>query len=652
KDVTITLDNFLVYEVEKSAYADFDTETKIADFESDTFGPSYYYFEKRYMSEDDAESVWRDSFERVQDAENAHSGSYVTVLKSTRVNNFPFWTRFLPTSYTEDQRGQTYSVSFWMKATKTGQFKVALTCAYGGSYYNLNSLEQAETFTVTEANVWKRYTYTYTITDAQLQADKPAVYLAIHPFAMGQSNEYEMIDGKQVFKSEDPVYMYFDDLSVRRVNPNLTETNLGLSAAAGVTEMGVSDTLTVFGAPSVANANIKKTYLVFEPYTGAELYEAMLRLSILKAAGQTVKVYALTGDAPTDPLTYTTAPVPTGDPIAVFTAQVGKTVIDVTAAIEAAGGKHVTFVLVIEEGGEDVVIDNTSATPVLTYGTAQSSDFDAATFKVKTNISLYSDFRFHAYVPAIKEVKEISLDGTVLPLYDLERVMIEGTEFYRVTKEIAAKYGADSFTVRVLLDSGEGAVTRAYRLSIPSYAKKILAGDYSDETKALMKDMLSYISAAMTYFGTATMEKTETITSVIGSHDGSLDPTALPEGVQVTPGLASACLRLDATPAFAFFVSDPTTAESFRFSAGGAPLACEIRTAEDGRTYIEVTTYAYGMLRTVNYTYTDADGKTASGSYNLTAYYENTSESTQALVLALAGYAASATAYRNSVIGK
>ena len=58
------------------------------------------------------------------------------------------------------------------------------------------------------------------------------------------------------------------------------------------------------------------------------------------------------------------------------------------------------------------------------------------------------------------------------------------------------------------------------------------------------------------------------------------------------------------------------------------------------------------MLGTVNYTYTDAEGTAKSGAYNLSSYYQNTSEKTQKLTLALACYSASAAAYRNSVIGK
>lgn len=650
KDVTITLDNFLVYQVEKSAYADLDSTNKVADFEGDTFGPSYYYFEKRYMSESDTDSVFRDTFGRVQDAENAHGGSYMTEFKSTRVNNFPYWTRLLPTSYTESERGNTYSVSFWMKATKTGQFKVALTCAYGGSYYNLSNLHQAQTFTVTEANVWARYTYTYTVGDAQLQADKPAVYLAIHPFAMNQSNEYEMKDGKQIFVSEDPVYMYFDDFSIRKAPSALTETNLAISASAAVTENGTSDTLSVVAAPSVANANIKKTYLTFAPYAGAELYEAMLRLPILKAAGQTIKVYALYDAVLPEEMTYLTAPVPTGTPIAVFTARAGQTTLDVTEALLAANGKSVTFVLVIEEGGEDVEIDNGTETPVLTYGTAKSSDFDPSTFKVKSNMTLYSDFRYHTYIPAVPEVKEISLDGEVLALYDLEKVSVDGADYYRVTKALTAKNGADSVRVGVLLDDGDTVRNRVYTLSVPSYGAKILAGNYTEETKTLMKDLLSYVSAAMNYFGTSTAEKENAITAIIGEgYTGAFTARDLPNAAQVVPGLESACLHLDATPSFVFYVADEKTAESFRFTANGAPLACEVKKTGDGRTYIEVTTYAYGMLETIRYTYTDASGASHEGAYNLAAYYHGV-EQTQALVLALAGYAASAAAYRNSVI--
>ena len=655
KDVTITLDNFLVYEVEKSAYAGVDTVNTVADFESDTYGPSYYYFETRYMTEDAEKPEFRDSFGRVasEAGKEAHSGSYMTEFKSTRVNNFPYWTRLLPTSYTEAERGNTYAVSFYMKATKTGQFKVALTCAYGGSYYNLSNLHQAETFTVTEAGVWQKYTYTYTVGDAQLQADKSAIYLAIHPFAMNQSSEWKELGekpgDKRLFVSEDPVYMYFDDFSIRRTPSALTETNLAVAEKAAVSEAGTSEKLTVTAAPSIENANIKRTYLTFAPYDGAELYEVALRLNLTKAAGQTVKVYALYGAMP-DTLTFATAPALAGKPVATFTAAVGEMRIDVTSAILAAGGKAVTFVLVVDEGGEDVSIEYGTNTPRLTYGVAESSDFDPSELKVKANITLYSDFCYNLYVRALNEVKEITLDGTSLSLFDLDKVEVDGQEYYRVSKKLVAKDAAGSFRLCVTLSDGGTVRNASYTLSIPSYAKKLIDGTQTDETKALAKDMLSYISAATVYFGTASEETKATIASVIGDYDGAIKPDQLPDAVQETSGLTGARLELDATPSFLFYIDDEGTADSFRFSCDNAPLTFTKERGADGRVYFKVTTYAYGMRKAIRYTYTDASGKVQSGAYNLTAYHNGTSDATRALVLALAGYSVSAENYRKSVI--
>ncbi len=166
-----------------------------------------------------------------------------------------YFTNLLPTSYAAEEAGNTYTVTFYLKSSKTGRFKIALTSDGNGAYAWLGTLDQPQIFTVDTADVWQKYAYTYIVTDAQLAAASPAVYLAIHPFEMGQSNTSEAVSGKNVLISEDAVDMYFDDMTVRRTATSLTETNLSISTAVGVCENGNSDALSVVAAPSVANAD-------------------------------------------------------------------------------------------------------------------------------------------------------------------------------------------------------------------------------------------------------------------------------------------------------------------------------------------------------------------------------------------------------------
>ncbi len=166
-----------------------------------------------------------------------------------------YFTNLLPTSYAAEEAGNTYTVTFYLKSSKTGRFKIALTSDGNGAYAGLGTLDQPQIFTVGTADVWQKYTYTYIVTDAQLAAASPAVYLAIHPFEMGQSSTSETVSGKNVLISEDAVDMYFDDMTVRRTATSLTETNLSVSSAVGVCENGNSDALSVVAAPSVANAD-------------------------------------------------------------------------------------------------------------------------------------------------------------------------------------------------------------------------------------------------------------------------------------------------------------------------------------------------------------------------------------------------------------
>ena len=343
-----------------------------------------------------------------------------------------------------------------------------------------------------------------------------------------------------------------------------------------------------------------------------------------------------------------------GDPIATFTVtEDGWQEIDITSLAAENIGKTLTFVLTASELDEDLVV-----TPTLTVRHASdTSTFLPSDLKVKSNITLSSDFLYNAYVPAFDEVKEITLDGVALPLYDLEKVTIGEQEFYRVTKSLAAKDGTDTATLVVRFDSGTAQGAKTYVLSIPKYAEKLFQTAESDEAKAVVRDALAYIKATKAYFHvTADPSLDALLTDYTEKTEQDLRLTA-EHAVSQSDGdaLTSACLDLGATPSFVFYLKEGVSdkvASTFRFtSESGAPLATAIRTDADGRTYLEVTTYAYGMTDTLHFTYTDEAGE-HTGSYNLAAYYTSSasSEEVKPLVRALAQYAESAKAYRNSVL--
>ncbi|HBJ19027.1 MAG TPA: hypothetical protein DDY70_04730, partial [Clostridiales bacterium] len=422
---------------------------------------------------------------------------------------------------------------------------------------------------------------------------------------------------------------------------------------------GEKDSDVITAVPAESADHVKNAFLTFAVPASAAIYGAKLRFYLTGAVGQTIYLYSLGNITLPDSLTWGNAPTWKSEPIATFTvSENGRQEVDITDLAASNIGKTLTFALVANELDADLTV-----TPTLELKSAEdTSDLDPATVKVKSNITLSSDFRYNVYVPALDEIKEITLDGEAAGLFGLEKVTIDGKEYYRVSKNLAAKDGTDTFTVKVLIDNGKTQVTKTYRVSIPNYAAKLLATEGAGEAaKTVVRDALAYIKAAKEYFGTLTEDDSATLDANLTDFVGkSAEELGLTADNKVTSDsgntVDTACLNLGATPAFVFYLkagTSETIAKSFRFtSASGAPLTTTVKKADDGRIYLEVTAYAYGMTGTLSFTYTDADGAAQSGSYNLAAYYVSpvATEKTQALVLALAQYAEAAKAYRNSVL--
>ncbi len=120
------------------------------------------------------------------------------------------------------------------------------------------------------------------------------------------------------------------------------------------------------------------------------------------------------------------------------------------------------------------------------------------------NISLYTDFVYNIYIPTEYSdvILETTLGGKELTLN--ETVVLNGTEYYIAKLPITASNAAQHFTFTVTLNGQDGVeFTDTYTLSIPNYAKSVLAGGYNESTKTLMNSTLTYIKAACEYFGTS-----------------------------------------------------------------------------------------------------------------------------------------------------
>ena len=166
--------------------------------------------------------------------------------------------------------------------------------------------------------------------------------------------------------------------------------------------------------------------------------------------------------------------------------------------------------------------------------------------------------------------------------------------------------------------------------------------------------ILVYIKTAYAYFNMEDAKEVgDRVDSILGK-EGLVDANVTGEAVNTTEGLASATVVLGAEVAFKFTPADPADADKFVFTQNGRTLKSEIVT-ENGKTYILVTTYAYGITDTVSYTAQISDNVTYSGSFNLKAYYDyavgQSMTEVAEMVRALWQYSESAEVYRASVAG-
>ena len=275
-------------------------------------------------------------------------------------------------------------------------------------------------------------------------------------------------------------------------------------------------------------------------------------------------------------------------------------------------------------------------------------------FGLKTNVTLYSDFVLNAYFPKLDEITLVTVNGITVDLTALKTTEIDGKTYYILPTEVAASEAAEDIVLVITLTYGEDSFSGKWTLGVVKYAEKALGTVETETTKTMLRDMLSYVRASYAYFatvGTVTPEACEIATKKIDSIIGkNYDLTAAPEmaedAVLNIAGLNGATVSLGAKISFVFSITED--AEKYTFTMGGAKLETEIVPGN----CIVVTTYAYAVRETIEYT---VEGTDITGSYNLKAYYEymagegNGSEELLALVERLFKYSESAEAYRNEV---
>ena len=273
------------------------------------------------------------------------------------------------------------------------------------------------------------------------------------------------------------------------------------------------------------------------------------------------------------------------------------------------------------------------------------------------SVTLYSDFVFNIYIPAISGVESIEFSGETVDLSKLEKKTVDGVECYVLHKAQAPDAAAEEFGFRVGLNTGDKTVYGNWTVSIVKYASLVLNDAESTEVeKTLVKDILSYVRSAYIYFKSENAEAVKAkIDAVIGeNYDATSRPTDM-DAAEVGGGFDSATFRLDAKPSFVFYPETDADGNlvydlsAYKFTQNGKALEVE-NTTVDGRACIVITTYAYEIADNISYS---IDGTEISGEFNIKAYYEfaltqNNAELVS-IVERLWKYSESAKAYKSEV---
>lgn len=312
-----------------------------------------------------------------------------------------------------------------------------------------------------------------------------------------------------------------------------------------------------------------------------------------------------------------------------------------------------TNVATIEDGTVFYKLTDGNGTTVsgrYSYRLIDTALAELMTIKPLSNVTLYSDFLYNVYVPAVSSINAIELDGvSYTDLNALEKKEIDGAIYYVVSCLVSLDEAAEDFSLRLTATLSDGTAKRGtWTLSVVSHLEDVTCLDgASTVTVALAKDALAYIRAAYEYADIDAAD-VERINTIIGeNYNETSAPDTTVGAAEDTDGLYSASIALGGAPAFIFYVAEGYDASDFTFTADGRVLDTEELTDSEGKAYVRVAMYAFLMVESIEYT---VEGTDISGSYNIKAYYEfaktlKNSELTT-LVERLWKYAESAKAYK------
>jgi hypothetical protein len=108
------------------------------------------------------------------------------------------------------------------------------------------------------------------------------------------------------------------------------------------------------------------------------------------------------------------------------------------------------------------------------------------------NLTLFSDFNLNLFIG--NAVTKVTANGKELELESFDETLVKAT-----VKEIAAASAAKDIVFAISYLDGGYTLTVDYTYSVVKYAQALLAGNYSDESKALVASAVKYVEAAYTF---------------------------------------------------------------------------------------------------------------------------------------------------------
>jgi hypothetical protein len=306
---------------------------------------------------------------------------------------------------------------------------------------------------------------------------------------------------------------------------------------------------------------------------------------------------------------------------------------------------------VIKVNGGALAFSKTSDDGTTATYTLMSATLVDFKFRPKSSITLGSELVYNVYVPVTAALQSFTVNG--ITYENLEIIPLEDGDYYLIRVVLPASEAAKNIVLKAVVTIDGTNYNGTWTMSIPKYASKII-NDGNEAEVQLVKDVLSYIRAAYSYFDKTDAEAMAKIDALLGDdYDAKNSPVFDGSADAPTEGLKAATFVLNATPAIRFYITD--TNANYEFFVNGIKLAVKEGSDENG-AYLEMDVYAYAMCETIVYKINGVE----SGSYHINSYYTfvTTDEEYKDdsnlinLVERFAKYCESAKAYRNYVLSQ